>query len=166
MPEVPLFELTDRAINCAQLKESLRDDRAGALITFEGVVRNHNEGKNVRALSYEGYEPLARAEAQRIFAEAQEHFKIIKCLAVHRVGELAIGEAAVFVGVAAAHRDEAYQASRYIIDEIKKRLPIWKKEHYLDGSADWVNCSHGHNHDHEPETRHEHEHMHQIAGGK
>ncbi|MBU6450505.1 MAG: molybdenum cofactor biosynthesis protein MoaE [Cyanobacteria bacterium REEB67] len=160
MPQVPIFELTDRAIDCEQLKEALRDDRAGALITFEGVVRNHNEGKKVRALSYEGYEPLARAEALRIFAEAQERYQIIKCLAVHRVGELAIGEAAVFLGVAAAHRDQAYQASRYIIDEIKKRLPIWKKEHYLDGSADWVNCSHGH------DQEREYEHKPQLAGGK
>ena len=65
---------------------------------------------------------------------------------MHRVGELAVGDTAVFVAVSSAHRDAAYQASRYIIDEIKKRLPIWKKEHYLDGSSDWVNCAHGHNH--------------------
>ena len=152
-----MFELTEQTIDAKRaqtLKESLRDDRAGALIVFEGVVRNHNEGKNVRALSYEGFEPLARAEAERIFAEARSRFGIINCLAVHRVGELAIGEAAVFIGVAAAHRDEAYLASRYIIDEIKKRLPIWKKEHYLDGSSGWVNCS---NHQHERVVVHSHD---------
>jgi len=142
-----MFDLTDRPIEIEKLKELLRDDRAGALITFEGVVRNHNQGKSVEALSYEAYEPLARAEAQRIFAEVAERFQILKCVLVHRVGLLQISEAAVFVGVAAAHRDQAYLASRYIIDETKHRLPIWKKEHYSDSSTAWVNCQHEVTHD-------------------
>jgi molybdopterin synthase catalytic subunit len=139
-----MFDLTDKPIDGDKLKALLRDDRAGALITFEGVVRNHNEGKSVEALSYEAYEPLARAEAERIFAEVAERFDIIKVVLVHRVGLLHISEAAVFVGVAAAHRDHAYLASRYIIDETKNRLPIWKKEHYTDASSAWVNCRHTH----------------------
>lgn len=122
-----MFELTDQPIDTDTLKKSLGDDRAGALITFEGVVRNHNEGKSVEALSYEAYEPLCRAEAQRIFAEVTERFAVINFVLVHRVGHLHISDAAVFVGVSAAHRDQAYLASRYIIDEAKMRLPIWKK---------------------------------------
>jgi molybdopterin synthase catalytic subunit len=143
------FELSEAVIDDARilaLRAALKNPKAGALVVFEGIVRNHNEGKNVRALAYEGYESLARAEAERIFDEAKEKFAVIDCLAVHRVGELAVGDTAVFVAVSAAHRDAAYLASRYLIDEIKKRLPIWKKEHYLDGSSDWVNCAHGHKH--------------------
>jgi len=140
-----MFDLTDKPIDIETLKDLLRDDRAGALITFEGVVRNHNEGKSVKALSYEAYEPLARAEAGRIFAEVAERFKIIKFVLVHRTGLLQISDAAVFVGVSAAHRDQAYLASRYIIDQAKERLPIWKKEHYTDASSAWVNC-HQHQH--------------------
>lgn len=140
-----MFDLTDAPIPVDVLKDALRDDRAGALITFEGVVRNHNEGKTVQSLSYEAYEPLARAEAERIFGEVAERFTIIKCILVHRTGHLKISDAAVFVGVSAAHRDQAYLASRYIIDETKKRLPIWKKEHYTDSSSAWVNCHHDHN---------------------
>jgi molybdopterin synthase catalytic subunit len=137
-----MFDLTDKPIAVETLKQFLRDDSAGALITFEGVVRNHNEGKSVKALSYEAYEPLARAEAERIFAEVAQRFTIIKSVLVHRTGHLQITDAAVFVGVSAAHRDQAYLASRYIIDEAKKRLPIWKKEHYTDASSAWVNCHH------------------------
>jgi len=137
-----MFTLTTEAIDTQSLQERLRDNRAGALIIFEGVVRNHNEGKDVKALSYEACESLAKAEAERIFAEAYERFDIVKCLLVHRVGDLQIADAAVFVGVSAAHRDQAYAASRYIIDETKKRLPVWKKEHYTDQSSAWVNCAH------------------------
>ncbi|MBS1995716.1 MAG: molybdenum cofactor biosynthesis protein MoaE [Cyanobacteria bacterium SZAS LIN-2] len=137
-----MFELTKKAIDTQALKECLKDDQAGALLTFEGVVRNHNEGKAVSALSYEACDSLAEAEAKRIFAEVKERFQVIKCVLVHRTGLLQIGEAAVFVGVSAAHRDQAYLASRYIIDETKKRLPVWKKEFYCDDSSAWVNCSH------------------------
>ncbi len=139
-----MFDLTDKPIDIEALKAAIRDDRAGAVITFEGVVRNHNEGKSVKALSYEAYEPLARAEAERIFAEVRQRFNVIKFVLVHRAGHLQITDVAVFVGVSAAHRDQAYLASRYIIDEAKKRLPIWKKEHYTDASSAWVNCHHGH----------------------
>ncbi len=139
-----VFKLTEECIDLESLKAMIRDERAGALITFEGVVRNHNEGKKVTALSYEAYEPLARAEAERIFAEVRQRFDVINFVLVHRVGHLAIADTAVFVGVSAAHRDHAYLASRYIIDETKKRLPIWKKEHYTDESSAWVNCHHHH----------------------
>jgi molybdopterin synthase catalytic subunit len=79
-------------------------------------------------------------EGERIVAEAIARFGAARAACVHRVGELAVGELAVWVGVSAPHRDEAFRACRYIIDEVKHRLPIWKKEHYLDGDSGWVNC--------------------------
>lgn len=107
---------------------------------FEGWVRNENEGRAVRRLEYEVYEPLAIVEGEKVLQEAKDQFPHIDALCVHRSGLLEIGDCAVWVGVSAAHRDEAFKACRYIIDEIKTRLPIWKKEHYVDGDSGWVNC--------------------------
>ncbi|MDB5367574.1 MAG: molybdopterin converting factor [Rhodospirillales bacterium] len=121
---------------------ALRDHRAGAYATFEGWVRDHNDGRKVARLDYEAFEPLAIAEAERILDEAQAKFAIHAARAVHRTGTLQLGDRAVWIGVAASHRDEAFRACRYIIDEIKARLPVWKKEHYAGGDAIWVNCQH------------------------
>ena len=133
----------------------LADPACGGYASFEGWVRNHNEGRRVLRLEYEAYEALALKEGERIVAEALERFGVRRIACVHRVGELAIGELAVWVGVSAAHRDEAFAACRYVIDEVKQRLPIWKKEHYPEGDSGWVNCercaqpsAHAHAHDH------------------
>ena len=134
------MEITGQPIDPAALRESLADPGAGGFCVFEGWVRNRNEGRAVRRLEYEAYEPVAVAEAERVIAEAMQRFPFIRARCVHRVGILEIGDLAVWVGVAAAHRDEAFKACRYIIDEIKVRLPIWKKEHYVDGDSGWVNC--------------------------
>ncbi len=107
---------------------------------FEGWVRNQNDGREVERLEYEVYEPLAIIEGEKVLDEAQQRFPHINAVCVHRSGLLDIGECAVWVGVSAAHRDEAFKACRFIIDEIKTRLPIWKKEHYVDGDSGWVNC--------------------------
>ena len=134
------MEITGQPIDPSALRESLADPGAGGFCVFEGWVRNRNEGRAVRRLEYEAYEPVAVAEAERVIAEAMQQFPFISARCVHRVGMLEIGDLAVWVGVAAAHRDEAFKACRYIIDEIKVRLPIWKKEHYVDGDSGWVNC--------------------------
>jgi len=128
------------AIDPAARAERLRDPRAGGYASFEGWVRNENEGREVRQLEYEAYEPLVITEGERIIAEAGERWSIIGADFVHRSGLLELGDCAVWVGVAAKHRDEAFKAGRYIIDELKVRLPIWKKEHYVDGDSGWVNC--------------------------
>jgi molybdopterin synthase catalytic subunit len=94
----------------------------------------------VLRLEYEAYEPLAVSEAQKIFAEAKQKFPYLQAHCVHRTGLLEIGDCAVWVGVSSPHRDEAFRACRFIIDEVKVRLPIWKKEHYADGNSGWVNC--------------------------
>lgn len=110
-------------------------------MTFEGWVRDHNDGRPVSALDYEAYAPLAEKEGERILAEAREKFPIIGAVCVHRVGALQLGDLAVWVGVTAAHRGAAFDACRYLIDETKARVPIWKKEHYADGAVAWINCA-------------------------
>lgn len=137
------FYLSLKKLEDEALKIGLDDPKTGALVTFEGVVRNHNEGRRVIALEYEALESLAQKEAQKIFAEVKKNFNVLDIRCFHRVGKLTIGETAVWVGVSAVHRDEAFQACRYIIDEIKKRLPIWKKEYYENGDSVWVNSSGG-----------------------
>jgi molybdopterin synthase catalytic subunit len=101
-------------------------------------VRNHNDGHAVDGLRYEAYAALAEAEGERIVAEALEKFDIVDACCAHRIGDLAIGDLAVWVGVSAAHRDMAFGACRWIIDEVKARVPIWKHERYADGRADWL----------------------------
>lgn len=142
-----MVEITDKVIDTSLLQRSLENPGAGGYCAFEGWVRNENEGHEVERLEYEAYEPLAVAEGKKVLAEAAQKFPYLEARCVHRVGLLELGECAVWVGVAAKHRDEAFKACRYIIDEIKHRLPIWKKEHYVNGDSGWVNCercaSHG-----------------------
>lgn len=145
---VDLFSISKSALNAHSLGQELSNSRAGAMVTFEGWVRKQNEGHLVTGLEYESFETLAQKEGGRVVREAKEKFEIIDVSCQHRVGMLKVGELAVWVGVTAVHRAEAFAACRYVIDAIKARLPIWKKEHYENGSSSWVNCS-GHNHHHE-----------------
>ena len=135
-----MFSISSTTIDADDWKAKLADSRAGALVTFEGWVRDHNEGKEVLTLEYEAYEALCQNEARQILSEARSQFGVIDVHCVHRTGELQIGDLAVWVGVSSAHRGAAFDACRYVIDEIKSRLPIWKKETYANGSSGWVNC--------------------------
>ena len=137
---VDVFAIAENDIAVDTLREQLMDPGAGGLCVFEGWVRNENEGRTVERLEYEVYAPLAVSEGEKVIAEAKEKFPHLQACCVHRSGLLEIGDCAVWVGVAAPHRDEAFKACRYIIDQIKLRLPIWKKEHYVDGDSGWVNC--------------------------
>ena len=114
------------------------DDRDGATLLFLGVVRNHHDGGPVVGITYEAYEGMVHAELERIVAEAEEILGTDRIHVVHRIGDLKVGETAVAVAVSSAHRDEAYRASRYVMEEIKKRLPVWKREHRPDGDSHWV----------------------------
>lgn len=136
-----MFKIVHEPIDAATQKRVLADTRAGACAIFEGWVRNHNEGQPVEALDYEAYAELAEAEGARIIAEARAKFATLTMVCQHRVGALRIGDLAVWVGVGAAHRDAAFDACRYIIDEVKARVPIWKKEYYPDGASQWINCA-------------------------
>jgi molybdopterin synthase catalytic subunit len=135
-----MFSITDKQINQDQLKDRLLHQESGARIVFEGIVRNHHQGKQVVSLTYEAHPPLVQIEGDKILVEANKLYDIKFCFAVHRIGQLHIGDCAVWIGVSAPHRDPAFQASRYVIEELKLRLPIWKKEFYPDGNYDWVNC--------------------------
>lgn len=134
------FKISSSALDPNRLKDRLSADAAGACVCFEGWVRDHNDGESVDALEYEAHEGLAVKEGEKILAEAIEKFALHAAAAEHRVGKLEIGDCAVWVGVASSHRDAAFSACRYIIDELKSRLPIWKKEHYADGQSGWINC--------------------------
>lgn len=137
----PSFSLSESILDPAALKLELLDASAGAAVTFEGWVRNHHGGEAVSALEYEAYGPLAEAEGGRILEEAMSRFEIVTAFGRHRTGRLEIGDCAVWVGVSAAHRGAAFDACRYVIDELKDRVPIWKKEHYAAGPSGWVNCA-------------------------
>ena len=135
-----MISITTTTIDPDELRASLFDPGAGAYCAFEGWIRNENEGHDVLRLEYEAYEPLAVSEGEKILGEALTRFPHLHAHCVHRTGMLEIGECAVWVGVSSPHRDEAFQACRFIIDQLKVRLPIWKKEHYVDGHSGWVNC--------------------------
>jgi len=111
---------------------------AGGFVSFEGKVRDRNDGREVVRLEYEAFAPLAEAEGSRILAEAKAAFGLLEVQAIHRIGVLEIGESAIWIGVAARHRAEAFKACAHLMDEIKARVPIWKKEHYADGDSDWI----------------------------
>ena len=137
---VQMFRFTHEPIDARTLRKALEDPSCGGYCSFEGWVRNHNEGHDVTHLEYEAFEPLAIKEGERIVAAAITHFGAEHAACVHRVGNLALGELAVWVGVSSRHRHEAFLACRNIIDEVKHCVPIWKKEHYRDGHSGWVNC--------------------------
>jgi adenylyltransferase/sulfurtransferase len=134
------FSFSSSTLKPEGCRDALREPAAGGYASFEGWVRDHNDGRRVRRLEYEAFEALAIKEGSRIVQQAIEKFGVCRAACVHRVGDLAVGELAVWVGVSAAHRQEAFAACRYIIDEVKHRVPIWKKEHYEDGDSGWVNC--------------------------
>jgi molybdopterin synthase catalytic subunit len=140
MSHTSSFSFSDQPINTVALHVTLNHATAGGFVAFEGWVRNHNEGQAVLKLEYEAFAELATKEGQRVVDEALQKFAITGAACVHRVGLLEIGDMAVWVGVAAAHRGAAFDACRYIIDEVKQRVPIWKKEHYASGDSGWVNC--------------------------
>jgi len=157
------FRFSATALDTAALQRAVRDVSCGGFASFEGWVRNHNEGHAVTRLEYEAFTELAEKEGARIVAAAIEKFGVTRAACVHRTGTLALGDVAVWVGASAAHRDEAFRACRFIIDEVKHRLPIWKKETYVSGDSGWVNCERcaepaAHEHEHEHDHSHAHPH--------
>ncbi|HJP55744.1 MAG TPA: molybdenum cofactor biosynthesis protein MoaE [Gemmatimonadales bacterium] len=133
----PVARLVLGPIDAAALAaEVARPDRGG-VVSFVGLVRDHHGGRTVIRLEYSAYAPMAEAELARIVSEAGERWPAIVA-AEHRLGSLAIGDAAVAVVAAAAHRGDAFEACRHVIEQIKARVPIWKREYYADGSVAWV----------------------------
>lgn len=122
---------------CAALAE-VAAHRNGATVVFVGTVREMNDGAAVSGLDYSAYDAMARRELAAIAQEASTRWETRDIVVEHRTGSLELGDASVVIAVAHPHRGSAYDASRYIIEELKKRLPIWKREHYVDGRAEWV----------------------------
>ena len=133
--------LTDRRIDASALIDEARAPAFGAVLLFLGIVRDLNDGRAVTGIEYSAYEAMAKGELDEIAREAAERFVPAHVVIVHRLGELALEETSVAIAVAHAHRDEAYQLSRWCIEELKRRVPIWKREQYVDGSREWVNPS-------------------------
>jgi molybdopterin synthase catalytic subunit len=134
------FAVSDTPIDVAAARKAVADNHCGALVVFEGWIRDHNEGHEVERLEYEVYRPVAEKEGTKIIDEALARFSVTHAMCIHREGLLELGDCAVIVCVSSAHRGAAFDACRYIIDETKTRLPIWKKEHYVTGVSEWVNC--------------------------
>ena len=126
------------AIHPASLIDEVSSAQYGAVSLFIGTVREVNEGRSVSAIEYSAYKSMASAELARILDEAVERFGISALVVEHRVGLLALGEVSVAIAAAHPHRAPALDSTRYVIEEIKKRVPIWKKEHYADGTREWV----------------------------
>ena len=130
-----MVRLTDSVIDVQAVRAAISRDEAGAVLIFEGVTRNHHDGRTVMRLEYEAYAGMAEAQMSAICSEISGRWPGARVAMVHRVGVVAVGEASVVIGVSAPHRDEAYAASRHAIDTLKASVPIWKKEIYADGSV-------------------------------
>ena len=133
-----MFYFSKKVLQTNDLNFHLKNIQGGAKVFFEGCVREDGLGKKVTQLEYEAYIPLAQKEGSSILQEVKNQFFILEVKCVHRLGVVSLGEACVWVGVIAKHRKNAFEACVYIMDEIKKRVPIWKKEYYLDKVGCWV----------------------------
>lgn len=130
--------ITEEPLTLEPLLQETEDPACGALVVFYGTVRDHNDGRPVRAMTYEAHVSLAEKVLREIEAEVLQRFDVRHCRIQHRVGLLQLGEPSVLIVVRASHRDAAYAASRYAIDEVKQRAPIWKEEHYADGDSRYL----------------------------
>ena len=132
-----MIDLVTTPIDQEDVVRNVASPRAGAVVTFDGVVRDHARGKSVTHLFYEAYPEMAKTEMARIREQALEKWPLQEMAIVHRTGRLEIGESSVFIAVASAHRADAFEACRFAIDTLKTSVPIWKKEHYEDGEV-WI----------------------------
>jgi molybdopterin synthase catalytic subunit len=145
--------LTAAPLDLGRLVSRVVSPELGGVATFTGVVRNHHDGRSVLRLEYSAYDAMAEAECDRIVTEAERQWSVHVAVE-HRTGRLEVGDAAVMIAVAGAHRQEAFDACRYVIEEVKRRVPIWKREHFEDGTASWVDpTAHAHAADPVPSDR-------------
>lgn len=140
MGEIRLVEVTDQTLDRIAIERLVADDRAGAVVTFSGNVREHDHGRAVSSLTYEGH-PTAQAILAEVAKEIDARFEIVALAVAHRVGALAIGDAALVAVVASDHRGEAFAACQALVDLTKEKLPVWKHQVFTDGTDEWVNCA-------------------------
>jgi molybdopterin synthase catalytic subunit len=134
----PLASLVRAPIDPVAIIRDVSNPRNGAVLLFLGAVRQVNDGRDVTGIDYAAYEAMAQRELDAIVAEASEKFETPDVAVQHRLGELGVEEVSVAIAVGHAHRDAAYSVSRFVIEELKRRVPIWKREHYADGAREWV----------------------------
>lgn len=135
MAEEDKLQLVREAIDTASLTRTVRGEQDGAIVAFDGFVRNQSHGRMTRYLEYEAYEPMALGKMKEIVTQIHQQYRIHRVVMVHRLGRLEIGETSVFIAVSAAHRGAAFDACRFAIDTLKKTVPIWKKEYFADGAV-------------------------------
>lgn len=132
-----MIALTLNVIDIKAVLDYVTTEGSGGIDIFVGTTRNHSDGKTVTLLEYEAYEPMALSIMEQLIVEAKRRWPLNRAALVHRLGRVPVGEASVVVAVSAAHRSEAFEACRFLIDTLKKEAPIWKREHFSDGSAEW-----------------------------
>jgi len=137
-----MFEISDHAIDTQTVTDAVNVPAAGAIATFLGITRDHNDGRRVTRLEYEAYAEMAVAEMRKIGVEAQQRWPIERIAMVHRIGVVPVGEASVVIAVSAAHRQAAFAACHFAIDRLKEVVPIWKKEHFEGGDV-WIGAQTG-----------------------
>jgi molybdopterin synthase catalytic subunit len=135
-----MAELRDEPLSLDEVRAAVVDPRAGGIALFAGAVRNHDHGRDVVRLSYSAH-PSAEAELRRVCEKVAAEFDICAVAAVHRVGDLAVGDLAVIVAVSCPHRAEAFAACRVLIDELKQSVPVWKEQVFSSGESEWVNSA-------------------------
>jgi molybdopterin synthase catalytic subunit len=132
-----MIKIVTGPIDHQRILESVESPEAGAVVLFDGMVRNHARGRKVSHLFYESYVPMALKELEKICAKASDKWPIRAISIIHRVGRIEIGESSVLIAVSSAHRSDAFEACRFAIDRLKMTVPIWKKEYYEDGEV-WI----------------------------
>jgi molybdopterin synthase catalytic subunit len=137
---VHLVEVTEELIDAQAIKVLVSDSTTGAVVVFSGDVRDHDHGRTVVSLTYEGH-PSAQEVLETVVHDFAEHSDVTAIAAVHRVGEIPIGQAALVVAVGSAHRSDAFTAAATLVDLIKEKLPVWKHQFFADGTDEWVNCA-------------------------
>jgi molybdopterin synthase catalytic subunit len=140
MGEIRLVDVGEQPITARDLETLVADARAGAIVSFSGNVRDHDHGRSVATLTYEGH-PSAAAVLAEVAKEIDDRFDLVALAVAHRVGPIPIGEAALVAAVATAHRGEAFAACQALVDLVKERLPVWKHQVFTDGTDEWVNCA-------------------------
>jgi len=133
-----MARLTHEAIDCGGLLESVRSDQSGAVVLFLGTVREMTDGRRTVALDYDAYPQMAEAKLCELESEARNRWPVDRLELVHRLGHLELGDVSVAVAVSCPHRHQAFEAARFLIDELKVRVPVWKKENWEDGTTEWV----------------------------
>ena len=140
MATIRLVEVGEQPLDATALERLVADDRAGAVVSFSGNVRDHDHGRQVATLTYEGH-PSAHAVLTEVAKEIADRYEVVALAVAHRIGPIAIGEAALVAAVATAHRGEAFAACQALVDLTKDRLPVWKHQVFADGTDEWVNCA-------------------------